>query len=88
MPNQNYMKCNETHLCNCGTASKTPHQVGKDGCERYMTRPPKKTGDGMYKVDGSTITEFTLRQQRGYSEQPCGCWSRWSGSVNSLPDNT
>jgi hypothetical protein len=88
MENKNYMKCNQRHLCNCGTATKAPHIVGKDGCTRFMVRPPKKLDNGMYRVERRAITEYTMRHQRGFSELPCGCWSRWNGSINSLPDNT
>lgn len=35
-------------------------------------------------VEGSEITEFSMKQQRGYHRHPCGCWSRWPGSSNSI----
>lgn len=62
------------HRCFCGTTKCVPHEIGRDGCERYMTEPP----------DLTEATLFTYTQQRGYHQHPCGCWSRWPGSVNSL----
>lgn len=46
------------------------------------------SGIEMWIVEGSIITEHTMRHQRGYHEHECGCWSRWHGSTNSLPDET
>ena len=62
------------HRCFCGTTTCVPHEIGRDGCERYMTEPP----------DLTEATLFTYEQQRGYFQHPCGCWSRWPESVNSL----
>jgi hypothetical protein len=49
------------------------------------------TGDRNYDrwlVDGVDITGYTLREQRGYHQHPCGCWSRSPGSSNSVdPDD-
>ena len=85
--------CNKKHLCWCGMSEQTPHEVGKNGCQRFMTTSPEPAGDDpvlgkMWRVDGHVITDYTLRQQRGYSQNDCGCWQRWAGSTNSLPDET
>jgi len=56
----------------------SPQPFGKD---------PDTEAD-MWLVEGAIITEYTMRHQRGYSQQPCGCWSNWQGSTNSLPDET
>jgi len=58
-----------------------------------MVAPPNPAPDDpkygkMWEVDGRVITDYTLRAQRGYHQHKCGCWSRWQGSVNSLPDET
>jgi hypothetical protein len=65
---------NHDHRCFCGTNKCVPHEIGNDGCERYMTEPP----------DLTEATLFTYEQQRGYFQHPCGCWSRHHGSDNSL----
>ena len=72
------------HSCTCGMAEQTPHEVGTHGCVRYMTEAPAVRPDDHWLVDGETITGYTLRQQRGYWQHPCGCWSRWVGSDNSI----
>lgn len=64
---------NHEHSCYCGTAEKVPHETGKDGCQRFIVDPPP-----------DDITEYTAKHQRGYHQHPCGCWSRWEGSTNSL----
>lgn len=56
----------------------SPEPLGKD----------PETDFDMWIVEGQVITEYTMRHQRGYSQHHCGCWSRWPGSVNSLPDET
>lgn len=78
------------HICHCGTGKPTPHETGKGGCQRFMTDAPMRVPetDDYWEVDGERITYTTLIQQRGYYMHPCGCWSRWPGSVNSLPDET
>lgn len=78
------------HSCHCGTASHTPHETGTDGCVRSIVATPKPApnhpehGFQMWEVDGHVITDFTLRQQRGYYQHPCGCWSSHGDSVNSI----
>jgi hypothetical protein len=74
------------HTCHCGTSKKSPHNVGEDGCVRFMTKAPRPVSceEDRWMVDGKNITGFTLRQQRGYHKHPCGCWSRWPGSSNSI----
>lgn len=87
-------ECEFKHPCCCGTATHTPHEVGKDGCKRFMTEAPElippdnRQGFNQWTVDGHPVSDYTLRFQRGYSQISCGCWSRWEGSVNSLPDET
>ena len=80
-------ECNGYHRCNCGTGEPTPHNVGTGGCVRFLTDAPVKNGD-MWIVDDAIVTDYTLRWQRGYFQHDDGCWSRWEGSVNSLPDET
>jgi hypothetical protein len=64
------------HRCYCGTATQNePHQIGDNCCQRFMTDPPDYS-------DGTT--EYTYKEQRGYHQHPCGCWSRWEGSENSI----
>lgn len=72
------------HTCHCGTAKRTPHEIGTWGCIRSMVEAPTPAGPEKWMVDGVEITDYTLRQQRGYSQHPCGCWSRWPGSSNSI----
>lgn len=72
------------HQCSCGTATHTPHETGTCGCVRYMTEAPAVRPDDRWFVDGHEITDYTLRQQRGYHQHDCGCWSRWPGSENSI----
>lgn len=77
------------HRCSCGSNPTTPHPVGEGGCQRRLTEAPVKVANDadMWIAEGSTITDYTLREQRGYSQFPCGCWSRWPGSKNSLDFN-
>jgi len=84
--------CSAFHACHCGTATHTPHDTGRDGCQRIMAAPPKPAPDNkkygkMWEVDGRVITDHTLRLQRGYHQHECGCWSRWQDDANSLPDD-
>jgi hypothetical protein len=72
------------HNCHCGTAQSTPHQIGEGGCVRFMTEAPSPTESGNWLVGGHEITDFTLKQQRGYSQHPCGCWSTHGDSNTSL----
>lgn len=84
-------KCSQKHECQCGGIDH-PHTIGKAGCFRYMTEAPIPAGKHpelgcdtwkMPDEDGA-ITDFTLRQQRGYHQHECGCWSRSDGSFNSV----
>lgn len=75
------------HICHCGTGEPNPHETGTGGCVRYMTVAPVRVGEN-WLVDGHEVTDFTLHQQRGYHQHPCGCWSCSPGSSNSLPDET
>lgn len=72
------------HSCNCGTATVTPHETGTHGCERFMTKAPDKLEGDRWHVDGKIITGYSLREQRGYHQHRCGCWSRHEGSENSI----
>lgn len=67
---------NHDHSCHCGTAQTSPHQTGTDGCLRYMCDPPEPKPP--------ETLDYPYKQQRGYRQHPCGCWSRWPGSENSL----
>ena len=62
------------HTCYCGTGNSVPHQIGRGGCVRFMTETP----------DLRKATLFTYIQQRGYHQHPCGCWSRYDESNNSV----
>jgi hypothetical protein len=86
------LACVEKHPCGCGTADR-PHNIGEYGCVRHMVEAPKPAGKHemmgckMWDVgdrDGLALTDLTLREQRGYWQHPCGCWSRWPGSSNSI----
>lgn len=78
------MICKSKHICYCGTADHTPHEIGQDGCVRRMEEPPINMENGYWRVGMHDITDFTLRQQRGYHQHECGCWSSWKDSVNSI----
>ena len=84
--------CNEEHLCNCGTASETPHETGTLGCTRQMSDiTPVRNIDKInthqeWKVGDHSVSDYTLKWQRGYRQYDCGCWARAEGSTNSLPD--
>lgn len=80
------------HSCHCGTADVTPHKINTRGCVRFMTAAPEPMDDlhaelnavDRWCVDGQEITGYTMRDQRGYFQHPCGCWSRHEGSTNSI----
>lgn len=86
--------CVASHKCHCGTGRSNPHVIGDEGCVRRMVPSPEPlgkdpdTGFDMWLVDGQLITDYTMRQQRGYHQHECGCWSRSPGSTNSLSDET
>jgi hypothetical protein len=73
------------HICNCGGAGLL-HDVGHDGCYRQMAviSPQPAHGADMWRVDKRVITGYTMREQRGYYQHDCGCWSHLSDSVNSI----
>lgn len=77
-------KCD--HTCHCGTASIVPHQTTQHGCVRLLVDSPAPLANDMWLVDGHSITGFTLREQRGYHQHPCGCWSRSPDSCNSIEE--
>jgi len=81
------------HSCGCGTTKVFPHNIGENGCQRFMTSAPQPIiqtvedfrRDGkMWKVREEILTDYSLRHQRGYFQHPCGCWSRWRDSSNSI----
>jgi len=51
-----------------------------------MVKAPRKVSctDDRWMVDGHNITGFTMREQRGYHQHPCGCWSSSPESTNSI----
>lgn len=61
------------HICHCGGVT-NKHNIGDKGCFRFMTEPP----------DFKITSEYIYINQRGYYQHPCGCWSRWEGSYNSI----
>lgn len=74
------------HACNCGTATHTPHVTGENGCVRRIVKTPIEVplaGD-RWVVEGHEITGFSMREQRGYHQHPCGCWSSHGSSDNSV----
>ena len=82
-------------ICSCGGGARTPHDIGINGCARYRVTktnelPTKfridERGFLVCDVGNNTITDYTLRQQRGYSEHKCGNWScpKSKDSINSL----
>jgi len=77
--------------CYCG-GIKNPHFIEDEGCYRKIVRSqtPVKKPNNMWRVNGATITDFTLKQQRGYALHSNGQWSKPKngGSTNSLPDET
>ena len=92
MKNPDTTFCQELHECGCGGVTTFPriHIIGSFGCYRYMTTPPKECGTHetlgcpTWEVEGQQITDFTLRQQRGYNQHKCGCWSTHGDSFNSI----
>ena len=71
------------HTCHCGGLSHE-HQTGDRGCFRIMVIPPDKLEGDRWHVGGKIITGYSLREQRGYHQHTCGCWSRHEGSDNSI----
>lgn len=88
------MQSDHEHLCHCGIASTHPHVTGENGCKRRMVNTPTPTvksktlGCEMWDTGpGGVVTDYTLRDQRGYSQHACGCWSRAGDSTNSIGEN-
>lgn len=76
--------CAQPHTCHCGTSTvQGGHSVGQSGCVRRLVEAPIPEGADHWIVEGRRVTDFTLREQRGYSRHFCGCWSRWPESRNS-----
>ena len=80
------MMCDKIHWCHCGTSKseKSPHKTGENGCIRRITLPPVYVECDKWEVDGYVITDHSLRQQRGYHQHECGCWTWWCDSTNSI----
>lgn len=80
------------YQCYCGTGATTPHYVGTQGCVREIVNAPRPTKEGDWEVEEGeefqTISEYTMKQQRGFEQHECGGWSRWPRTTNSLPDET
>ena len=77
--------CPHSHPCHCGTAVETPHESGEKGCSRkFETKPLIEFANDRWFIHGHLITGFTLRSQRGYEQYPCGCWTHWDDSINSI----
>jgi hypothetical protein len=93
-----YHSRTKSHLCYCGGVKENPegkgHATGTGLCFREFCQAPQPAGKHktisdcqMWLVDGTRITDFTMRQQRGYHRHSCGCWSRSkSGSINSIEE--
>lgn len=80
-----FLKTPHDHTCHCGTSSSDHgHMTGHLGCVRFMTDAPVPMEQNMWLVGGHLISDYTLRQQRGYHQHPCGCWSTHGESHNSL----
>lgn len=80
-----FLRTPHDHSCRCGTStSDHGHETGHLGCVRSIVDAPVAMENSMWLVGGHLITDFTLRQQRGYHQHPCGCWSSHGDSYNSL----
>lgn len=84
------MKNTKSVVCHCGGIS-GGHNIGDERCFREIVPEDKKpvqaaAGNDRWLVDGHWITGFSLREQRGYYQHPCGNWSRPKDhdSVNSI----
>jgi hypothetical protein len=87
-------------FCNCGYGDGINHPLGEGDCCRKIvpmellpsnfrvTKPSDEYSDSYACCDvrGTTITEYTLRYQRGYALHPNGKWSmpKSGDSTNSL----
>jgi predicted nucleotidyltransferase len=84
--------CNKEHLCSCGKATHYPHETGKSGCTRRISsitpiRNAEKVNTHQeWQVGDHSVSDYTLKEQRGYRQYECGCWTRARESTNSLPD--
>lgn len=84
----NWRHCKSKHMCGCGEAITSPHEVGTFGCKRLMTNKPIQLDGGMWNVEGQIVTDYTLRFQRGYYfHDACGCASRYPESTISMAEN-
>lgn len=84
--------CLKPHQCHCGLGPLSPHEIGDGGCQRKMAEAPihhpeEDDPHREWEVGGGFVSDYTLREQRGYVKHTCGCWSKASESTNSLPDN-
>jgi hypothetical protein len=78
-----YSQIAHDHACHCGTELE-PHSTGEGRCVRRIVASPEKLQNDFWRVDGQEITGYSMREQRGFYQHPCGCWSRWPGSKNSI----
>jgi hypothetical protein len=82
-----FLKTDHDHTCGCGTSqSDHGHTTSHLGCVRSMVDAPTALEHDMWLVNGNVISDYTLKQQRGYHQHPCGCWSSHGGSSNSIGD--
>jgi len=74
------------HICYCGGVE-NDHETGVPGCFRRMSEDNiscVNSDTDMWQVNNETITGYILKDQRGFFQHPCGCWSRYSGTTHSL----
>ncbi len=93
-----------TLTCSCGCGYEKNHILGKGNCYRKeatnnltpinfrkerLINEPHKTPIDVCDLDGYTITVYTLKSQRCYSQHSDGRWSlpKNAGSINSLEGN-
>lgn len=70
--------------CVCGGVDR-PHRIADPGCFRKMVAraPVRMVDESRWMVDGTEVTDFTLRHQLGYAKHECGRWSRFATDDNS-----
>lgn len=86
---------NQQLECGCG-GDKFPHIISEGGCYRKVatgslipTNFRVEDGVAVCTVNGNTITEFTLFNQRLYHNHPDGSWTlpKSEESIISIGDN-
>jgi hypothetical protein len=78
-------------VCSCGGVDKPNHPVGESGCFRYHVTDPKEIPHNrrriynpewfkepvfIWNIGDHLVTEYTLFQQRMYSQDENGNWTR------------